>query len=73
MHESAQQASEYQIETGGSLQSARYPNLYFEGAGTHPGAGVPGVVSSAAVVERLVTQGFGALAQSNQSGDRVVT
>ena len=54
-------------------QSARYPNLYFVGAGTHPGAGVPGVVSSAAVVERLVTQGFGELAQSNQSGDRVVT
>ena len=29
-------------------------NLYFCGAGTHPGAGVPGVVSSAKVVEKLV-------------------
>ncbi len=45
------------------LQSAgfRYPNrakevpgLYFVGAGTHPGAGVPGVVTSAKVVERLM-------------------
>jgi phytoene desaturase len=29
-------------------------NLYFVGAGTHPGAGVPGVVMSAKVVERLM-------------------
>ncbi len=28
--------------------------LYFVGAGTHPGAGVPGVLSSAKVLERLV-------------------
>jgi phytoene desaturase len=33
-------------------------NLYFVGAGTHPGAGVPGVVTSAKVVERLM---FGAV------------
>ena len=30
-------------------------NLYFAGAGTHPGAGLPGVVSSAKVVEELIT------------------
>ncbi|MEM6902229.1 MAG: phytoene desaturase family protein [Pseudomonadota bacterium] len=30
------------------------PGLYLVGAGTHPGAGLPGVVSSAKVVERLV-------------------
>ena len=50
------------------MQSAgfRFPNrspdinnLYFCGAGTHPGAGVPGVVTSAKVVERLL---FGAVA-----------
>jgi phytoene desaturase len=29
-------------------------NLYFVGAGTHPGAGLPGVVSSAKVVDRLI-------------------
>jgi phytoene desaturase len=35
-------------------QSSVFPNLYFVGAGTHPGAGVPGVVTSAKVVERLM-------------------
>lgn len=35
-------------------RSATIPNLYFVGAGTHPGAGVPGVVTSAKVVERLM-------------------
>ena len=29
-------------------------NLYFVGAGTHPGAGVPGVVSSAKVLDHLI-------------------
>jgi phytoene desaturase len=28
--------------------------LYFVGAGTHPGAGVPGVLSSARLLERIV-------------------
>ncbi len=31
-------------------------NLYLTGAGTHPGAGLPGVVSSAKVVEELVQE-----------------
>lgn len=30
--------------------------LYFAGAGTHPGAGIPGVLSSAKIAERLVCQ-----------------
>jgi phytoene desaturase len=29
-------------------------NFYFVGAGTHPGAGVPGVINSAKVLERLL-------------------
>jgi phytoene desaturase len=29
-------------------------NLYFAGAGTHPGAGLPGVMSSAKIVEKLM-------------------
>ena len=33
-----------------------FSNLYFVGAGTHPGAGVPGVLSSAKVVENLLKQ-----------------
>lgn len=35
-------------------RSSSLSNLYFVGAGTHPGAGVPGVVTSAKVVERLM-------------------
>ena len=31
-------------------------NLYLTGAGTHPGAGIPGVICSAKVVDRLVPQ-----------------
>ncbi len=31
-------------------------NLYLVGAGTHPGAGLPGVVSSAKVLERIVPE-----------------
>jgi len=30
-------------------------NLYFTGAGTHPGAGLPGVISSAKIAENLIT------------------
>ena len=33
-------------------------NLFFVGAGTHPGAGVPGVLSSAKVTENLVLESF---------------
>jgi phytoene desaturase len=35
-------------------QSEDISNLYFVGAGTHPGAGMPGVLSSAKVVDRLI-------------------
>ncbi|MBB43030.1 MAG: phytoene dehydrogenase [Rhodospirillaceae bacterium] len=35
--------------------SEGYNNLYLAGAGTHPGAGIPGVLSSAKVVEKLIT------------------
>ena len=34
-------------------KSEIYENLYFVGAGTHPGAGMPGVLSSAKVLDRL--------------------
>ena len=33
-----------------------FDNLYLTGAGTHPGAGMPGVISSAKVVEKLVKE-----------------
>ena len=35
-------------------ESEDVPGLYFVGAGTHPGAGMPGVLSSAKVVENLL-------------------
>lgn len=37
-------------------QSEDFDNLYFVGAGTHPGAGVPGVLSSAKIVDDLITK-----------------
>jgi phytoene desaturase len=35
-------------------QSEDIPNLYFAGAGTHPGAGLPGVISSGRIVADLI-------------------
>ena len=34
--------------------SEELEGLYLTGAGTHPGAGVPGVVSTAEVLDKLV-------------------
>jgi phytoene desaturase len=35
-------------------RSEEVQGLYLVGAGTHPGAGVPGVISSARVLDRVV-------------------
>ncbi len=35
-------------------QSEEFDNLYFVGAGTHPGAGMPGVLSSSIIVDDLI-------------------
>ena len=35
-------------------QSEDFENLYFVGAGTHPGAGLPGVLSSSIIAEELI-------------------
>jgi len=35
-------------------QDDLYDNLFYVGAGTHPGAGLPGVINSAKVVERII-------------------
>lgn len=37
----------------------RIPNLYLVGAGTHPGAGVPGVVNSAKAAMKVIARDFG--------------
>ena len=36
-------------------KSEDFNNLYFAGAGSHPGAGVPGVISSAKVIENIIS------------------
>jgi phytoene desaturase len=38
------------------------PNLYIVGAGTHPGAGLPGVVGSAKATAGLMLADFGHVA-----------
>ncbi|MDZ4771169.1 MAG: phytoene desaturase family protein [Chloroflexota bacterium] len=38
-------------------RSEDFENLYFVGAGTHPGAGLPGVLSSAIIVDDLIGGG----------------
>jgi phytoene desaturase len=37
-------------------RSEDFENLYFVGAGTHPGAGLPGVLSSAKIAENLICE-----------------
>jgi phytoene desaturase len=38
-------------------RSEDFDNLYFVGAGTHPGAGLPGVLSSSKIAEDLIVNG----------------
>src|SRR3712207_3809442 len=40
-------------------RSEELPNLYFVGAGTHPGAGLPGVLSSAKIADDLIAAELG--------------
>ncbi|MEL7491093.1 MAG: phytoene desaturase [Pseudomonadota bacterium] len=42
----------------------RIPNLYFVGAGTHPGAGIPGVVGSAKATAGLMIEDMAAVRQA---------
>lgn len=37
-------------------RSEDFENLYFAGAGTHPGAGLPGVLSSAKIVDKMINE-----------------
>jgi phytoene desaturase len=39
-------------------RDASIPGLYLVGAGTHPGAGVPGVVNSAKATARVILEDF---------------
>ena len=49
-------------------RSEEFENLYFVGAGTHPGAGMPGVLSSAIIVDNLLGE---AVEQPNVRADLV--
>ena len=58
----------------GHNRDARIENLYFTGAGTHPGAGIPGVVASAKATSSLILGDFGirtAAARDPGARDRI--
>ena len=40
-------------------RAAEFDNLYFVGAGTHPGAGLPGVLASAKIADDLIAESAG--------------
>ncbi len=60
-------------------RSEEFDNLYFVGAGTHPGAGLPGVLSSSIIAENLIMdampvaerryRGAGGMTASPAAGD----
>lgn len=52
-------------------RSEDIPNLYFVGAGTHPGAGVPGVLLSAEATEYSIRRDHGLPQRKDEA--RVVT
>jgi phytoene desaturase len=47
-------------------RSRELPGLYFAGAGTHPGAGLPGTLLSAAITSRLVLDDLPVIGQHNR-------
>ena len=50
----------------------KIPNLYLCGAGVHPGGGLPGVVTSAKVVERMVARDFPSTRLSTSANTELV-
>jgi len=52
-------------------RSEEIQNLYFVGAGTHPGAGLPGVLLTAEATEKLVLEDLG-LPQSREVVDELI-
>jgi phytoene desaturase len=51
----------------------KIPNLYLCGAGVHPGGGLPGVVTSAKIVERMVAQDFPSTRVNQPSTEDIVS
>lgn len=52
--------------------SEEVPGLYLVGAGTHPGAGVPGVISTAQVMDTLVPPAPRPMPRAGAGADRLV-
>ena len=50
----------------------KIPNLYLCGAGVHPGGGLPGVVTSAKVVERMVARDYPAVRTTRSARPEIV-
>src|SRR5579859_4924446 len=48
-------------------RSGQIKSLYFVGAGTHPGAGIPGVLLSAAITSRLIVNDLAALKRPHRA------
>ena len=53
-----------------STTAPKSSRTVFRGAGTHPGAGVPGVLSSAKVVENLLRESVAPQAASSRAAGR---
>ncbi len=53
-------------------KSEDIPNLYFAGAGTHPGAGLPGVISSGKIVAELIGNAEGDVRRRSAHVDMAV-
>jgi phytoene desaturase len=51
------------------VRSEDIGNMFFVGAGTHPGAGIPGVLSSARIVDRLIAEQWGQTPISEPEGE----
>ncbi|MEJ7809052.1 MAG: phytoene desaturase [Gemmatimonadaceae bacterium] len=54
-------------------RSEDVPNLYFAGAGTHPGAGIPGVLSSGKIVADMIGSEPEPMARAPRDGARLTT
>jgi phytoene desaturase len=51
-------------------RDAALSGLYFVGAGTHPGAGIPGVVNSAKATAGVILQDFAAMLSGSTAAAR---
>jgi phytoene desaturase len=53
-------------------RSSVIPNLYFVGAGTHPGAGVPAVIASGKIAAQLIDPEIGRYSESQHSNTTAI-